>query len=65
VERRVILQTDAPTRALASIHRLQLYLPQLVEATMFLLPTSRTMLKGESIMLLRRNAMKLQMLSLV
>jgi hypothetical protein len=62
VDRRVILPTDSPIRALALIYHLQLHPPPPVEPTLYLLPLSRTTEEEGSIMLLWR---KLQMLSLV
>jgi hypothetical protein len=52
VERNVILLIDAPTHTLVLISPLQLHLPLLVEPALFLLLSRRTMLKGESTMLL-------------
>jgi hypothetical protein len=63
--KRGIMPTDAPTRALVLISPLQLHLPLLVEPIMFRLPPSRTMLMGESTMLVWRKPRKLLMLSLV
>jgi hypothetical protein len=65
VERRDNLLIDAPTHFLALISQLELHTPLPVEPTPFLLPTSRTMPKGGSIMLLWRKPRKLQMLSLL
>jgi hypothetical protein len=56
VERRVILLTDAPTRAHMSTRQLQLHPFLPVEPTLFLLLPSRTTLMGESIMWLWKEA---------
>jgi hypothetical protein len=52
VERRDITSTDAPIRAPMLIRLLLLHLPPLVEPTLFLYLPSRTMLVGDSTMLL-------------
>jgi hypothetical protein len=54
VERKVILPFDAPIYAHALISLLQLHLPLLVDPTLFLLLLGKTMLMGESTMLLWR-----------
>jgi hypothetical protein len=65
VERKVILPIDAPICAHVLISLLQLHLSQLVEPTLFLLLLGRTMLVGESTMLLWKKPKKLPLLSLV
>jgi hypothetical protein len=65
VVKRDIIPTDAPIRALVLINPLQLHLPLPVEPIRFQLPPSRTMLVGESTMLMWRKPKKLQTLSLV
>jgi hypothetical protein len=65
VERRDIIPTDAPIRALVLIRLLLLHLPLPVEPTLFLLLPNKTMLMEESTMLLWRKPRKLLMLSLV
>jgi hypothetical protein len=52
VERRDIMPADAPIRALMQIRLLQLHLPLPVEPTLSLLLLRKTMLVGESTMLL-------------
>jgi hypothetical protein len=65
VERRDITPTNAPIRAPVPIRLLLLHLLQLVEATLFLLLPSRTMLMGESTILLWKKPRKLRTWSLV
>jgi hypothetical protein len=52
MERRDIIPTDVPICALVLIRLLLLHLPLPVEPTLFLLLPSRTMLMGESTMLM-------------
>jgi hypothetical protein len=65
MERRDLTPVDAPIRAPVLLRRLLLHLPQPVEPTQFLLLLSKTMLMGESTMLLWKKPRKLLMLSLV
>jgi hypothetical protein len=52
VEKVVTMPTSAPIRAAALLRQLHLHLLQLMESTLFLLLPSKTMLTGESTMLL-------------
>jgi hypothetical protein len=65
VEKRGIMPTDAPIRAPVPIRLPLLHLHLLVEPTLFLLLPNRTMLMGESTILLWRKPRKLRTWSLV
>jgi hypothetical protein len=65
MERRAILLTDAPTRALMLINQLQLHQTRPVVPTMYLFLARRTTLEKELILLLWRKPRKLQTLSMV
>jgi hypothetical protein len=59
LERKVILLTHAPIRALVFFSHLDLYMPLTMVPTLFLLLPIRTMLEGELIMSLWRKPRKL------